>query len=629
MPTGKVLKDFINTIPLITMLRSKAMRPRHWLLLKKATGKEFVPPYEDDDMQLGGLLGLNLHEYNESVEEIADQADKEEKIETNLEVLKNRWMSISFNADFYKGTEIPLLKVGEEDWESLENDQLMVQGMMASRYIAQFEKEVKSWQLALVNISDVYTTINEIQRTWSYLEPLFIHSDEVKRELPVDAERFAGIDVEVKDILQAAWETKNIKEACNVDGLLQRLEQNLEALDLCKKSLQNFLDGRRRQFPRFYFTSESDLLDILSNGSTPEKVMVHTSKIYLSTKVLTLDENQRTESDRPIAVGWVADVGKEVVPFEPPVNLEGKVEIYMQTVLDAMKLTLFENLKRSLDRYQTMPRKEWVMAVDDTGNRPADPAQIILLTLACNYVQEVEDTFRCIAAGQPGGLAEYNKKQIDQLADLVKLTQGNLDKENRTRIMVCITMDAHARDIIAKLVREQVTDVASFQWQSQLKHKFRVPPPTASHIGRDPHLRDGGKRAEIAICDAVLPYDYEYLGNGPRLVITPLTDRIYVTATQALNLKMGCAPAGPAGTGAFRMVCHESMFRRVFFGFCACVCSMWSCVESCKECVLNVPATLDAGARNTKPLFIQDPVGAELIDPWIVARFQQVAFVRY
>ena len=77
-------------------------------------------------------------------------------------------------------------------------------------------------------------------------------------------------------------------------------------------------------------------------------------------------------------------------------------------------------------------------------------------------------------------------------------------------------------------------EVASaFQWQSQLRYS----------------TNEKTKNSQINICDAEIAYQNEYVGNCGCLVITPLTDRCYITLTQAQRLMLGGAPAGPAGTG--------------------------------------------------------------------------------
>ena len=63
--------------------------------------------------------------------------------------------------------------------------------------------------------------------------------------------------------------TPNVVKATNVDGLADQLEIIQSQLSLCEKALAEYLETKRLAFPRFYFVSSADLLDILSNGNNP------------------------------------------------------------------------------------------------------------------------------------------------------------------------------------------------------------------------------------------------------------------------------------------------------------------------------------------------------------------------
>jgi dynein heavy chain len=77
-----------------------------------------------------------------------------------------------------------------------------------------------------------------------------------------------------------------------------------------------------------------------------------------------------------------------------------------------------------------------------------------------------------------------------------------------------------------------------FDWLSQLRFTLNEPDATESLY-----------MVTVEQMNSVFDYGYEYQGNQPRLVITALTDRAYMTLTNALSMFRGGAPQGPAGTG--------------------------------------------------------------------------------
>ncbi|ETW07727.1 hypothetical protein H310_02174 [Aphanomyces invadans] len=516
--------DFLVSCPLYQALRHPSVQSRHWVELMELVHQTFPNPIDHVELKFADIMGLGLHRFQKDVEDLTERAQKESRVEQALQEVEARWTAICFDMSTYKDTEIPILRVRDEDVEILEADQVMLQSMLSSR--VQFFKGLSEmWSQRLTCIADVTMALGEFQRTWSYLEPLFIGSDEVKKELPDDAAQFVAIDAAVKEILTSFAQAKVILTACTARlSQLQELATLSTSLQKCQNSLIEFLDGKRRLFPRFYFTSEADLLDILSNGGTPAAITKHLSKVFLATQAFTFESGTTVTH-------FVSNVGNETIRFVAPVTLSGKVEGYLTDALNGMKLTLKENIKSTIKRYPQLSRTDWLMSRTNDGAL-LDAAQVVLLVSSMEYVKSVEAALVGVGSGHASALSELLEKITMQLNDLIKLTRGPLNDEERQRVMCMITTDAHSRDVVQSLISQHVTALSSFVWQAQLKPRLCVTDQTA-----------------LDICDATFEYGLEYLGNGPRLVITPLTDRMYVTATQALNLHLGCAPSGPAGTG--------------------------------------------------------------------------------
>jgi dynein heavy chain, axonemal len=121
-------------------------------------------------------------------------------------------------------------------------------------------------------MAEIVLIAGEVQRTWQFLENLFIHSEEVKKELPKESEKFVGIDKEVKRILADAVAKSYALVYCDQEWVLPAFDKVEADLRVCEKALNEFMESKRTAFPRFYFVSPADLLDILSNGNAPMKI---------------------------------------------------------------------------------------------------------------------------------------------------------------------------------------------------------------------------------------------------------------------------------------------------------------------------------------------------------------------
>ncbi|XP_069067570.1 dynein axonemal heavy chain 11 [Pleurodeles waltl] len=513
-----IIKNLTTSLRAVADLQNSAIRERHWCQIIKATGVKFSL---EEGTTLADLLDLQLHKVEDEVRNIVDKAVKEMVTEKILVEISVTWNNMEFSYEEHHPTGIPLLKIDEQLFEILDNNQVQLQTIQQSKYVQYFIEEVSAWQRRLSVADAVIFIWIEVQRTWSHLESIFIGSDDIRGQLTDDSKRFDEINADFMELMFETAKTKNVLEATNRLGLFEKLEALQRRLSICEKALAEYLATKRLAFPRFYFVSAADLLDILSKGTHPKKVTHHLVKLFDNVADLKFQVNDKESTN--IALGMYS---KEVeyVPFHQNLRCHGQVESWLKHLEDTMCVTVRHHITEAVASHEEKPREQWIFDF---------PAQVALTSSQIWWSTDVEIAFERLEEGFEAALKDYNKKQITHLNALINMLLGELTPGDRQKIMTICTIDVHARDVVAKLVTQKVTSSQAFAWLSQLRHRFD----------------DSLKHCFANICDAQFQYSYEYLGNTPRLVITPLTDRCYITLTQSLHLTMSGAPAGPAGTG--------------------------------------------------------------------------------
>merc|ERR1712072_591639 len=99
---------------------------------------------------------------------MSSNANKEAAIETALDEITEAWKAVDIEMAEFKGVYFKIRST-EDLYTQLEDNQVQLSTMKASRFYMTFEKEILYWEHALAHISEVIEMLLGVQRAWMYL----------------------------------------------------------------------------------------------------------------------------------------------------------------------------------------------------------------------------------------------------------------------------------------------------------------------------------------------------------------------------------------------------------------------------------------------------------------------------
>lgn len=285
MKTIQQIKDFRPCLNIMEIMSNKALLQRHWTEMSRIAGYDMTP---NAGTTLRKLFEMDLSKDIDKYEIISSGALKELQLLTNLQKMQAEWDDVKFKTSVYKETGITILTQLDDVQAVLDDHIIKTLSMRGSVFVKPYEAQVKAWYEKITRINNTIDEWGKVQSQWLYLLPIFSSKDIVS-QMPNEGVLFREVDATYRRYMAVVAKDPRVIETAGTMGLLEAMENCCELLEKINDGVTSYLEKKRLFFPRFFFLSNDEMLEILSETKDPLRVQPHLRKCFEAIDKLHFD----------------------------------------------------------------------------------------------------------------------------------------------------------------------------------------------------------------------------------------------------------------------------------------------------------------------------------------------------
>ena len=400
--------------------------------------------------------------------EVSGQASGEARLEDSLKKVDAMWKDLELICVQHRDARDTFVVAGiDEVQEVLDESNVSITTIAASRHLGILKMKIDDWITKLDLFGRTWEEWLICQSSWMYLEVSFaflilkfiiiqhfhyqaiFSAPDIQRQLPHEARIFSVVDKSWKATMREVQKYPLAMPTMTTPGILETMMTNNSLLEQVKRCLEDYLEVKRVCFPRFYFLSNDELLEILAQTKNPHAVQPHLKKCFDMVKLefgTKLDKKGEKEDTNDI-VAMISEEG-ERVQFGRGLKARGSVEDWLGKVEQAMYTSLKRCMKYAISKYPTTERHKWFQD---------HPSQITLTVSQQQWALDVHEILNDTGPNQMSKMKAFEQKLQSDLAGLAGIARTEISFLVRKILGALITVDVHAKDTISHMIRMGVT----------------------------------------------------------------------------------------------------------------------------------------------------------------------------